>query len=664
MRNLPAVALLLAVALGPAAPSANAALKNTDCDSLQDTIDAAANGDDIAITESECIFLTPLTLPSNRSAPFALTIRGGGLGTILDGGEFDTRILTGDVTAPNVLDLTLKNLVFRHGSSPTEGGGALRLRGNVGATLDGVRFVHNQAGPNKSGGAALIESSRGGTTVVRNSAFGDGSLGSANTAGGGGGGLAVNNTGTSIEVTDSDFDLNAAGFGGGGLQLFTSSGGAITLDGNRVAHNAAATGGGGAEIVGTDVTLRNSSFDENSLGGGPAPSVDGGGLRVSAGGIGGASLSQFDNRFRDNTVAQGTGPNFGASGGGEAIAGFANITSRGDRLTNNGLPAPLGTGEAEGAGLAMEGCEALSTDVAQLRAESLAVAGNSAPGAVEGAGVYVGCELAPTALTLLDSTVSGNVANAQGSVGGVAGDGDDSLTLRNSIVTGNPGGADVAGFVSRTVTNSDACAAGGAAPLTGAGNICAAPKLVNSGPGAANVHQTAASPTRDRGSNLAVPAALELDYDGQRRILGPAVDMGVDEFVDRVRPALNGFVATPRRFVAGSGSTLLSFRLSEPARITFRVASVKPGRRVNGRCVKPTDANRKRPKCRRTAFRGVLAADRPAGPGSVRFNGRLGPGSTKLAPGDYRISAVATDLQGNRSLTRVVPVRVLTPPKG
>lgn len=660
---LPAI-LLLAMSAAPVA--AGAAQKSTTCANLQSTIDSAADGDVITISEATCSLSSPLLFPIGHQAPFAITIRGSGTGTTLDGSGLSDRILTGDVTAPNVLDVRLSNLVFRNGTAPTGGGGgALRLSGPVGVTLDSDRFFNNQSDVNQPGGAVLIRSTRGGTTVVRGSVFGDGSLANANTAGGRGGGLAVENESTSIEVTGSHFDRNSAGFNGGGLELVGGlEGTTVTLDSDVIRDNAAAFGGGGADITGRTVTLRRNAFQTNSVAPATAPSVAGGGLAIGAGGVLGGSLTQFDNRFDGNSISQGAGPNFSAVGGGESIGGFLHTESLDDRYTSNSLPAPLGSGEVEGAGLAMQGCEALPDDVAQLRAQNIAVAGNSAAGTVDGAGVYVGCDAVPTALTLLDSTVAGNTAGAPGGIGGVAGDGDDRLTVRNSIVTANPGGVDVAGFASQAVTSSDACASNGTTPLLGAGNICAAPKLRDTRPGHADVHQTAASPTLDRGSNATVPAALKLDYEGQRRILGPAVDMGADELLDSVRPRILSLTIAPSEFVPGLSHATLSFKLSERARLAFTVARVKGGRRVKGTCVKPTAKNRDRPKCKRFIPRGGFSVQAQAGPGTARFDGRVGKKHTKLAPGTYRISAVAIDLQGNRSILRATTVRLLKPPKG
>lgn len=652
---LPAVLLFLT---GVAPAAAGAAQKPTTCANLQSTIDSAANGDVITITESACSFAAPLTLPATHAAPFAITIQGSGTGTTLDGDDISNRILTGSVSAPSVLDLTLRNLVFRNGDSASnEGGGALWLQGNVGVTLDNDRFFNNKSGTSQPGGAVLIQSSRGGTTVVRNSTFGDGTTAGGNVAGSAGGGLAVQNSGTSIEVTASSFRANSASFPGGGLALTTDSAAATTtLDGNTITFNTAGFGGGGADIIGHPVTLTRNVFRSNSVLTGTAASTAGGGLSVSAGGLGGETLTQFANTFDANAIDQSVGPNFSAVGGGESIAGFQHITSLDDRYTSNTLPAPVGTGEAYGAGLAMRGCEGQSTDVAELGARNLVAAGNSAAGVVDGAGVYVGCEEAPTALTLLDSTVTGNAAGVAVSIGGVAGDGDDAITLRNSIVTRNPRGLDAAGFTSWTVTTSDVCGIDGSTPLLGAGNICAAPLLKDAGHG--DVHQTTTSPTRDRGSNARVPATLKLDYEGQRRILGPLVDMGADEFRDRVRPKILSLKISPAKLVPGQSKATLAYRLSERARMAFTVSRVRPGRLVKGRCVKRTKDNAAKPKCKRLIRVGAFSAQAPAGPGSTQFDGRVGKQHRALAPGTYRIVAVAVDPQGNRSAGRFTTVTI------
>ena len=110
--------------------------------------------------------------------------------------------------------------------------------------------------------------------------------------------------------------------------------------------------------------------------------------------------------------------------------------------------------------------------------------------------------------------------------------------LENTIVAGNSGSSDLAGFgasdgETSRATFSDLCAIGSAtAPFAGAGNICAAPALANA-PGG-DAHETAASPTIDAGSNALI-GSQPTDAFGDARILAgragdaPTVDIGAAE---------------------------------------------------------------------------------------------------------------------------------------
>jgi hypothetical protein len=156
-------------------------------------------------------------------------------------------------------------------------------------------------------------------------------------------------------------------------------------------------------------------------------------------------------------------------------------------------------------------------------------------------------------LTLEDSTVTGNVSS--GGTAGVNGEETDHLTLKNSIVYGNSGGADLGGFAgvggSLAATYSDVCS--GTAPLTGVGNICAAPQLAS--PSTGDVHETGSSPTIDAGSNPLVPSGLSTDVFGGERILAghlgctvenpKVVDIGADEFIPPVPPCVPMIVPPP-----------------------------------------------------------------------------------------------------------------------
>ena len=136
--------------------------------------------------------------------------------------------------------------------------------------------------------------------------------------------------------------------------------------------------------------------------------------------------------------------------------------------------------------------------------------------------------------------------------------------------------------------------------------------------------------------------------------------------VDTSRPSLTALSASPSRFRAASSGgsvgtragTTISYALSEAAAVSFRVERVLPGRRVGGRCVKPTQSNRTARRCSRyKLLRGGFRQQGAAGANRLKFTGRLR--GTKLRPGKYRLRGVATDAAGNRSSLRRTPFRIV-----
>jgi hypothetical protein len=118
----------------------------------------------------------------------------------------------------------------------------------------------------------------------------------------------------------------------------------------------------------------------------------------------------------------------------------------------------------------------------------------------------------------------------------------------------------------------------------------------------------------------------------------------------RLRAAARGASATPaqRRRRRAPIGTRVTFRLSEAASVRFTVERARPGKRVGGRCVKPTRRNRKRPRCTRyVRQRGGFTVAAGAGETRFRFTGRLR--GRKLRPARYRLVAIATDDTGKRS---------------
>ena len=111
------------------------------------------------------------------------------------------------------------------------------------------------------------------------------------------------------------------------------------------------------------------------------------------------------------------------------------------------------------------------------------------------------------------------------------------------------------------------------------------------------------------------------------------------------RAASRGAGIGARRHRVGSR---VSYRLSEAATVSFRVQRAAAGRRVGGRCRRPTRANRTRPRCARyVLLRGSLRHAGSAGPNRFKFTGRLR--GRKLRPARYRLRARSVDAAGNTS---------------
>jgi Right handed beta helix region len=652
------LALVVATAALALPADAGAANINTNCADLQDVLNASNNGDVITITEASCMVSTQITFPKTKSAPFSITLRGSGAGTTLDGTNLppNDSLISVDVPAAKFLGITLRNLTLQNSTPSGTSGGALFLGGEVATTIDDVNFLGNSS--DSSGGAAYLQGT-GGPTVVKNSTFGGATAALANLAFEGGG-LYVANFEAPVIITGNRFIGNHTLSSGGGVRIDAGSvGNPVTVTGNLIDRNT--TGGfqaGGLGILASgDVTLLRNIVTRNVVRGDSETFASGGGAAIGAASAG-VDVVQGANVFDRNRVEQnGTTTDFFARGAGEFVSGADSVTSTGDRFTNNTLAAALGTGEAEGAGLSLIACGQGPGATSVQRLQNLVAAGNTALGEVEGAGVYVGCAAQPADLRMVNSTVAGNVANGAGSTSGLHGDADDKLVLRNSIVTGNPGGANVAGFATRSVSRTDAC--NGAAPLPGTGNICANPLLVNPGPGHADVHQRRTSPTVDAGLNSFLPVGLTVDFEGQKRVLGPSVDMGADEFRDTVAPVLSKLSIEPTKLKPGQGAQIF-YRLSEPARVKFPVQKRAKGRKVGGKCVKPTKKNKDKPACKRWVKVGKLPAQTAtAGKNVQSFAANVG--GRNLKPGTYRVVLTATDFQANRSKPKRVSFKVRKP---
>jgi CSLREA domain-containing protein len=328
-----------------------------------------------------------------------------------------------------------------------------------------------------------------------------------------------------------------------------------------------------------------------------------------------------------------------------------------------------------------------------------AVHGNRAVGPGYGGGVFLN-NLGTTA-SLTNVTISGNTAgssgggvfsnneieadlahvtvtrNEAGSSGGFGGD-VSAVRLRSSIVAGNsaPGHAN--------------CSSAGYAPASVGGNvgdpICGLtlasdrPTLdARLGPlGGAPI--PVAQPEADSPAvNHSAGECPSADARGVARPQGPACDAGAAErpappvtpppAADTTRPVLSAVSLNRSRFRVARGptpvgarrapaGTTVRYSLSEAATVRLRFQRARPGRRVRGRCRKPTVRNRSRRPCLRYVAVGrALERSGVAGANSIRFTGRIG--RRALRPGRYRGILVATDAAGNRSSQRPFRFRIV-----
>jgi hypothetical protein len=503
-RFLLALSALLLLGLSCAAASASAASETVNCEQLQKALEQVSAGDTITLTqmctkENSGVPNGKFELP--KETAFTLT---GTPGAGFDGTGVSGPVLSGPVEGFTLSSLTVKNANTSKGAVELETGPA-------GVTIRSMTFTGNHS----TGGAF-----QAGALLIKD--------------GGCGGGAGL------IEAP------------------LTISG--STFSGNSITSAGSSTGGGATVWAGDfncfaqrPVSIVNNTFSSNTASGsGANEKVLGGGLAVLGNNEVLDPLTQSGNSFTGNAVTGfkgATNADFG--GGGEWMQGM-NLTSTDDAFIANTATGSTATPEGWtwGAGLSIlntgekgggSRCNPEGTHVQGL-ATNLVVAGNSITGGLpadaQGAGIYTGCELASGSdLVLRDSTVSGN-SSVAGGIAGIDGETADHLTLTNTIDAGNIGGSDLGGFNgtggSITASYSDACLAGAA--LGGAGNLCAPPLLAST----TDVHETAASPTIDAGSNALVPSGLTTDAFGTTRILAghtgcigsfPAVvDMGAAEF--------------------------------------------------------------------------------------------------------------------------------------
>jgi hypothetical protein len=102
--------------------------------------------------------------------------------------------------------------------------------------------------------------------------------------------------------------------------------------------------------------------------------------------------------------------------------------------------------------------------------------------------------------------------------------------------------------------------------------------------------------------------------------------------------------------------TTFRFRLDRAAQVRFAFSQLVAGRRVGGRCVKATKANRRKPRCDRAQAAGTLTVAGKAGANSIAFRGTIR--GRALQPGRYRVLVTAL-ADGKRSPAKSVQFTIV-----
>lgn len=119
---------------------------------------------------------------------------------------------------------------------------------------------------------------------------------------------------------------------------------------------------------------------------------------------------------------------------------------------------------------------------------------------------------------------------------------------------------------------------------------------------------------------------------------------------------LSGPAEKPVRAAAKKGTTFV-YSVTEPARVVFTIQQKAKGRRVRGKCRKPTRRNRSAKRCTRFVKRGAFAQNGKLGQNRKKFSGKIG--RKRLRPGRYRATLVARDAAGNASKPKRLNFRVV-----
>jgi len=178
--------------------------------------------------------------------------------------------------------------------------------------------------------------------------------------------------------------------------------------------------------------------------------------------------------------------------------------------------------------------------------------------------------------------------------GGICSTCTGSLTLANCILWGNTdrGGMDESAQTAQidrsSLTANYCCVQGWTGSLGGIGNIGADPLFAD--PAGGDYHVLANSPCIDTGDPDYWPLSGETDIDGEPRIMGRRVDMGVDEFAVGPTPII-GVTPTELEFIASQGGPNPATQVLDICNIGVNTLSWEITQDSNWLHVEPTTGN-------------------------------------------------------------------------
>lgn len=356
------------------------------------------------------------------------------------------------------------------GNSADQGGGGVFNQGGD-MSLSGVSITDNLAdGSSGSGGGVL---SNGGSLSI------EGSVISNNQANRAGGGLEIAATATTAttELTEVIMENNNAGVApavaapGNGGAIHVSGNNSIDIDSGRFNNNLAALEGGGLWNSVANMTITNSSINNNSSLGG-TDSHDGGGAVFNNGGTISISNAEISNNTADVELGSGGGilnitngvitlNNVIMQGNSASRAGGALEDNGGGTMVTMNNVSLIGnsTGDMPGNGGAVH-----ITGMGSVSISNSEVSGNTAVN--EGGGLW---NFSNASLVVTNSTVSGNSSPLGG---GLFQNGAGSGFIVNDSTVANNGENSVAVAQGGTINVNNSIITGGVSGiLTGAFNI-------------------------------------------------------------------------------------------------------------------------------------------------------------------------------------------------